>query len=288
MKLNKRIGQGVTEYSLIFGLVLLVVITTLPLLQSSLSHSVEGMIPQRKEVLKTSVSTASTATIAAINTEDLGAKPALEQMPLVLSTDGTDISSVISAVQTVGANGATSMLADSLLSLAKQLKAEGSIDESTYNDIVKLANQGHSIAQIEAALETSIKAAGTEGGGVYGSAGIQFSDSTYSGPQLAAKISGTSPDIQTFQVLQNKVLNSSQINNPNAKVLIAELSDNILNVANAATTYGTILKNINRGDDAYSRYLNGAPLMIEDYASRTKENSNSICATQSNGNACTK
>jgi len=56
-------------------------------------------------------------------------------------------------VLTTGVNGATNILADTLKSIADQLKASGEINSTQYNALIGLANSGHNLASVEATFE---------------------------------------------------------------------------------------------------------------------------------------
>jgi polyhydroxyalkanoate synthesis regulator phasin len=56
-------------------------------------------------------------------------------------------------IATLGANGTTTLLADQLESIAKQLMKEGEITKEQADSLIKLANQGHYMADIAGAVE---------------------------------------------------------------------------------------------------------------------------------------
>jgi hypothetical protein len=79
---------------------------------------------------------------------------------------------------TAGAKGTTTMLAQSMEALAKQLLAEGKIDQEGADALAKLANLTHGIARIESAVETTMQNSGGIANAAL-SAPVEFEGRTY-------------------------------------------------------------------------------------------------------------
>lgn len=62
--------------------------------------------------------------------------------------------------ETAGTDGVTSQSAKLILELADQLKAQGEIDETTYQDMVELAKRGHKIKDLQALIAKKLPANG--------------------------------------------------------------------------------------------------------------------------------
>ncbi|MCE3236663.1 MAG: hypothetical protein K0Q50_2854 [Vampirovibrio sp.] len=285
MKRNK--GVSLTEYGLIASTVAIVAVPALFRLGQELSNFTLSMIPEHR---KAPVPVAMVPAKPFVpNPQVITPPPAthpvstLPEAPLILST-----STLTSTVQTAGVNGTTELLANSLVTLANKLMEEGSIDGSAYNSIVDLANQGHALAQIEAAVETAAKAAGNGGGSAFDRTKATLNGKSYSGPDLVIMLNSDSPDIKVFRDLQSKVLNDASIQDPALKSVLSQLSNNILNLADASATSGDWISGDGGGINSYESFTSDIPDMIADYARKTTTNSNGICSTQSNTAACTR
>ena len=77
-----------------------------------------------------------------------------------LTNTPSDISKII---ETTGANGATDLLAFTLMDLATKLVESGEMTEDQASYLVDLANQGHRMAAIQRAVEEGVQAAGEAG-----------------------------------------------------------------------------------------------------------------------------
>jgi len=280
-------GQSLTEYGIAAALIAIVAISGLTRLGGNLGKLFNGMLPgpgQQTAAVTANQLPAAGSTFVPSSSANASSSPTASAAILLSAPLTTKALSA--SVQTAGVNGTTSMLSDSLLLKANQLKADGKIDENTYNDIVALANQGHKLAQIETAIDSAAKSAGSNGGLGFDKTSVVLNGKTYSGPDIVAQISGTSPDILAFQQLQSQVLNSSAITDPAAKSLISQLSGNILNVASAAATSGDWIDQDGGGINTHDSYLDDLPELVSDYARQTKGNANGICSTQNQSSAC--
>lgn len=137
-------------------------------------------------------------------------------------------------LQTTGANGSTELLANQIGSTAVLLLAEGKIDQSQYNILMKLANQGHRMAQIETLIAQAVRMSNGNfetftnikfvfDGQTY--AANQLTDLLgFNGPSPAALFSinpldpslasSADPELATFLSLYNQALDSGALSDP--------------------------------------------------------------------------
>jgi hypothetical protein len=168
------IGQGLSEYGLIAGALLLLVLPAMLLFGNSLSGLLQDW--NSHLALKTAKLKPGLFASQPDSSPVVGSHTAQSPLPasashtktLTLTTSKGNIihinhypASYKESVNTIGANGTTDYLANTLARLAEELKRSGESDETGYNDLLKLANQGHRIAQIEKLVEEAAAAAKT-------------------------------------------------------------------------------------------------------------------------------
>lgn len=153
-------GQSLTEYSIVFALVIIVAIASVVLMGRQGSDSLDksnqalfgqggnGNAVQLSGLLSESNLNIPGASTVSVTLND-GAVLTLQNYPSNLSQ----------AVETVGADGTTDLLVANLRSLAKQLKDGGKISEDQFNHLNNLANQGHSMASLQRSIEAAAHAA---------------------------------------------------------------------------------------------------------------------------------
>lgn len=283
--MTKTRGVSLTEYGFIACIVMLAALPGLFKLSQELTESFSLMLATQSQPPFPGEINSQHSALG--NTQAMQAplpSPSLDGLsgePLSLST-----SDLVGKVQTLGVNGTTTLLANSLSAISSQLKEEGTIDENTYNAIVALANQGHTLARIEASVESAAKAAGDGGGSAFDRAKSELDGKLYSGPELVAMLNNNSSNIQVFRELQNKVLNDVSLTNPAIKPLISNLSNNILNIAEAASTSGDWISRDGGGVNSYKSFKDDFPELLADYSAQTTVNSNEICGTQTANTSC--
>jgi Flp pilus assembly pilin Flp len=169
-------------------------------------------------------------------------------------------------VQTIGANGATSQLAQELQALAKKMKDSGEIDQAEADKILALANQGFRLADLENLVETQSKNAGSTQ--AFLASSINFNGKTMSMQDVAGIIGyGTptdltedikndpnymmstqyaSPETLTFLNLYNDATGVNGIQNQEAKNVVTKLSSEIAYLTDAVSNliYGASDPNI--------------------------------------------
>lgn len=101
--------------------------------------------------------------------------------------------------QTVGANGTTETYAQNITDQAAQSLANGEISEADYNLVVKLANKGHEIAQIQGMLEQAMTASNGNTS-TYAAMTFPFQGQNYTAAQLATLVTTSNADFQAIQL----------------------------------------------------------------------------------------
>jgi hypothetical protein len=199
-------GNTITEYALIGCLVIVFSIVALQLLGSNFNTAMAK--------IKNDMKSKNQATVTAL----LAQKAAMAgQIAAGLSVSEQAIlaSSLTSKLQTTGANGSTEVLAKQIEAAAEQLLKEGKIDQSQYDILMKLANEGHKMAQIQGLVSDAMKYAN---GNVEVFNGMAFTvdGQSYTAPQLAQMLGLNGPAPADFA------------------------SANILSVASGGTTGGAL------------------------------------------------
>ena len=151
---HKIPGQSLTEVALAGSLIGLVSISALVLL----GHHTQGLLQGASDI---TTSTSDLLQPIQGNVAVAGSNPVTLPMPSPVVAPGIvpiDVSATASQdmnsmIQTAGANGATTLLADNIETLAKQNLDSGEINQDQYNQLIALAKQGHHMASIQAAVE---------------------------------------------------------------------------------------------------------------------------------------
>jgi polyhydroxyalkanoate synthesis regulator phasin len=143
-------------------------------------------------------------------------------------------------IQTLGANGTTTVLSDTLESYAKELLAAGEITQEQANLFNQLANQGHRMAAIEKALENAIET-GAEKVTFDGKTDYVFEFSQVIGwkggagiqPNLLEPllVSEQSPEMKVFTDQYRALLNSGALDNPAIRERTHQLAIDIANLS---------------------------------------------------------
>jgi hypothetical protein len=155
---HKIPGQSLTEVALAGSLIGLVSISALVLL----GHHTQGLIHGASDIttstsdllqpIQGNVAVAGTNPVISVPIPSPIVAPGI--VPINVSTVSATPSQDMNAmIQTVGANGATTVLADNIETLAKQKLDSGEISQDQYNQLIGLAKQGHHMAEIQAAVE---------------------------------------------------------------------------------------------------------------------------------------
>lgn len=108
-------------------------------------------------------------------------------------------------VQTTGANGSTSILAQQLAAAAEKMLAEGKITEDQYNILMELSNQGHKMAETQGMIEDALRLAGGNYE-AFNNMKFMVDGQSYTGKELSLLVgfSGPQPsDFQSADILQD-------------------------------------------------------------------------------------
>lgn len=205
-------------------------------------------------------------------------------------------------LQTTGVNGSTAILANQIASAAALSLSEGKIDQSQYNALMELANQGHKMAKIEAMVENALKLANGDIG-VFNKTTFVIDGKTYTANQLANSVGSLS--LNPGNLGDQSILNAANaipqaemqqfLNLYNQAVSNGALSDPLINstVQSASTQIAMLgeltedaIYNLNNGG-ATDATLDG--VIAAQSSNATHMASGSICTAgdfQDNGILC--
>lgn len=151
--MKRAAGQSLVEYSLVIGLVAIVCIGALMVMGTTLSTTFQEM--------------AATWQAGGSSPPANGGQAA--QPPLTSNLPelgvGGDFSSwtpanypvnIRESIETLGGNGTTSQLANTLRAYAEQLLADDAITPEQYNSLINLSNAGHSLANVQQLVEGAV------------------------------------------------------------------------------------------------------------------------------------
>jgi hypothetical protein len=147
-----RAGNSLVEYALPLGLLVVVVLLGAGLVGSNLNQGIPTMA---------NGTMVNEGSAKSLRLRPLGSNPFTQTIQLTLS-DGSSLAlenyptDIKSLVETLGPNGTTDLLADSLKSLAKQLLSQGKITPDQANTLMKLSNHGHSWARTQGFFEDAV------------------------------------------------------------------------------------------------------------------------------------
>lgn len=284
---KKSVGQALTEYLIIGALVLIVAIGALTVLGKTTSQLFANMLGSRNAGATTQASaaggagpsvTAGGGTSSSSASSSPAATSASGGSVTFTSANGTAISlpnypeNVSKSIDTVGANGTTDLLANQLVDMAKQLKAEGTISDQQYNSLVALSNQGHRLADFERILEGN-----------------------YS-PQTADKFETMTFTVQGQQYTGNEIHSvmgfqgamGAQISDPlNAPASdeIARLQSLYKSAQQSGAMSDPAVANVVQGLTSQIALLNQYVNNIDDASARTDINSVGICGAGGSGDS---
>ena len=272
-------GNAITEYALIGLLLLLSAIAAVQLCGANFNTAM-GMV---KDDMKAK-NQAALAAWASNTASATGKMPALS-----LSEQALLEESLTSKLQTTGANGSTEVLARQLAAAAAKLLKDGKIDQSQYDILMKLSNQGHKMAQVQGMIADAMKYAN---GDVNLFNGLKFTldGQSYTAPQLAKMIgfNGPSPadfgtanilcsptggttgsEVGNFLSLYNQALSSGALSDPLAKSTVDSASTQI---ASLGELMEDVVWNVQNGMS-----MDTASITTLTSTSTTTMNSSKIC-----------
>ncbi len=101
-------------------------------------------------------------------------------------------------IETMGANGIIASYAQDILANAKQALASGSLTQAEYDVVVRLANKGHDIAQLQSLLEGAFKQSNGNSS-VYAKTQLTFNGQSYTPAQLNAILESNISDFSALR-----------------------------------------------------------------------------------------
>jgi hypothetical protein len=237
-------GNTLTEYALIGLFILLVCIVAVTSLGSNLSTTFLGMVPLPAKDEPRAASAPNPA-------GSLAASFATGSHPITITlSNGSSIhisgysQDMVTTIETLGANGATDMLANTMQAMADQMLANGTISREGHAHLTALSNQAHYIASIEKALEQAATQASNRD--EYNDTPILFNGKTYPSPQELRMLIGyyngshdlnditdpmndstAAPETAAFQTLYKQALQSDALKDPVALQTIQTLSKQV-------------------------------------------------------------
>jgi len=249
-------GQSITEYGMVGALVIVISIGALTLFGKNLTG-----------VFGTLSSKTNDPSLVSVKPNLLAAPPISGPTTLNNSPLPTAISTPISVqattqpLQTAGVNGETDQYSQNILKAAQQALAAGTINQSQYDIMLQMANQGHEIAIMEGLLQKSYQHPNQEG--FYGTF------VTYNGePYTPAVFSRMLNDANnTLQLLHTQLLST----NPAAADVVNTVTDATVNIEKIAASHTQAMDN---ADSATIEQLLGN----NNASTVTNQKSASICA----------
>ncbi|MBY0405024.1 MAG: hypothetical protein K2X66_14080, partial [Cyanobacteria bacterium] len=150
------LGNSLVEYALPLGLIVVVVLVGAELVGSNLFQWMPSM---SNGTLKNDGHSKS------LRLRPLGSNPYTQTVLLTLS-DGSSLdlenypTDINSLVETLGPNGTTDLLVDAIRQLAQKLLAKGEITQAQANQLMALANSGHSWSNTQGVIESAVRDSG--------------------------------------------------------------------------------------------------------------------------------
>lgn len=264
---SSRLGQGLTEYSLIIALVITVSIIGL----LSLGGGVKGVGTdfghslklRHTNPLQTAHTTSGVSTAQSYTIYDSLSPIPLDPNNLIHPIRSNNISHL---VQTIGANGATDFLASTISAYVQQLLNHGELTEAQAHILQQLANEGHRLAKAQeamSAISTPHPTNFTFEGQQYSTEEVLGNltwheyDST-SGSKFQQEISTvlvTNPKTQDslaqrFRDLYQQALNSGALDDPSVKTKISYMAVEIANLTKFSALYTGLHSQPNSGAEA--------------------------------------
>lgn len=238
--MRKRTGQGLAEYSLIAGMIVLLAIPALFLLGGNISDMTQSMIAPMPKNAKPSLNVAGAASVAKGNSLNQPTNTLAD----ALGFDAFSSKALAKEIQTAGANGATEVLANRIEQIAQQKLAAGEMTQDQFNRMMALANQGHRLAAMESLVEdAAAKASNPQAfmdqtivfeGKKYTVAdfgylfGFSQSGGLLSNPLDSARLAY--PEMKTFISMYDQVVASGALTDAATQAEVKKLASDIANI----------------------------------------------------------
>lgn len=274
-------GQAFSEYGLIAALIVVASISALAMLGNTLNQKMGGILSAPPPVKIAANPAPSAGTGNALNS-GVTIKLASGTI-LYLDPYPTDVSK---SVQTAGVNGATDILADSIASIAHQLVQKGDITPAQESQLIALANQAHTIADIEKMVENALKKNPDKA--TLMTTPVTFNNTNYTHIGDLTNEIGILTDSQAaggqlnrFNTLLAQINSSGALADPALSQLVNGLASNVQNLADQ--TENTFWDVTNNG-------LSPSAFLSTVASKTTNEDAAGICTTgqgTDNGVSCT-
>jgi hypothetical protein len=157
-------GNSLVEYGLPLGVVGILVIGACLILNPSMKNFLQSSL-SNQPLQNTGTASAPVQTLAV---QKLGTSPLATEAMVTLS-DGTQIrlsnfpKDLKQAIEAVGANGTTDLLANALAELAQKLKDAGKIDDLQFQSLIKLSQKGHEAARMQGLIDDALERSKRDG-----------------------------------------------------------------------------------------------------------------------------
>lgn len=200
-RVNCFYGQSLVEYGICASVVLVVCIVAMQALGGNLAEWM-GLLKadMSKGIQKTAQATAEQQAViaAAKGAVDAAGQPGVIDKALE-TLQGAQVEESTATIAVSGSNGSqTEAYATGILSQAKQSLDAGKLSQDEYNVILKMANKGHEIAQIQSLLEGAFQQ--SQGNSTaYASSSLTFNGQTYTPNQLNAVLDSSVIDFSALR-----------------------------------------------------------------------------------------
>ncbi len=147
-------GQGMLEYTLIGVLVLVICVGTLEILTGSLSSAWQTLRADMESKQRQTVAITDPLPTASGSPTGEGLKFVTKKGTVI--TLPSTVNNMEKSIETLGANGTTAVLVNSLEELIKQLVENREINRTQSQSLIYLANSGHALAKMHKLTEDAI------------------------------------------------------------------------------------------------------------------------------------
>ncbi|MEB3285862.1 MAG: hypothetical protein VKJ04_00010 [Vampirovibrionales bacterium] len=185
----------------------------------------------------------------------------------------TTVTDIKSSIETAGANGTTSLLASSMEQLTKQLLEQGKITPEEGNALYSLANQGHRIASVQAAIEAVLPE--IKDGNDYESVKVEFDGNSVNFSRMIDIIGvkdphdgGDGQELEALRSLQAKAQSSGAMSDPAVAAVVNSLVQQIYDI-------GDSIENIAYG--VRKSEMEGTELIPKVASAQTHKSAGGIC-----------
>jgi hypothetical protein len=202
-RVNCFYGQTLVEYGVCASAVLVVCIVAMQAMGGNLTEWL-GLLKadMSKGVQKTAQVTAEQQAVLSAAKGAVEAVGQSGNVDKALETmQGTGVEENNATITVSGSNGSqTEAYATGILSQAKQSLDAGKLSKDEYNVILKMANKGHEIAQLQSLLEGAFQQS-QGNSSAYASSNLNFNGQTYTPDQLNAVLDS---NVRDFSALRSQ------------------------------------------------------------------------------------